>query len=75
MYIAITIQANGWSIQQHQEDGTTIGSAAVYDDTDYQLQRNTELQSYVIQLASREDKAWPVVAAYPYCRTIILPEP
>lgn len=71
MFIVLTISDDNWSFQAYLESGATFGTADVYDNTNYRLDRNENTDSYMIYEANRTDGGFPPFAAYPRNRTIL----
>ena len=71
MYVLLTVTTNDWSFQLKQEDGTDIGSASTFSNTDYRLDRDDSMKAYVIYDAKRIDRAFPPLASYPAERIVI----
>lgn len=71
MYVELTISSTTWSFQLKQEDGTNIGTASAFNNTDHQLDRDETMKAYVIYPGNRNDRAFPPIASYPAERVII----
>lgn len=74
MYTDLTITDDNWSFQRKTEEGNPLGDAIVFNNTDWRLDRNLELQAYVIFEATRTDGGFPPAASFPFFSTFIIPE-
>ena len=72
MYVLLTVSTDNWSFQMKQEDGTNIGTATIFNNTDYRLDRDETMKAYVVYNANRTDRAFPPNASYPADRVVIL---
>jgi hypothetical protein len=65
--IAVNYSPTNYTIQLHEEDGTTIGSADTFDVGDYEIIRDNF--NWEIFVAGSSDKADPVMS-FPRSRTV-----
>lgn len=72
MYVDLRILSSTYSIQLRDEAGAAIGSEITYSNTNYKLVRDTASQTYLILEATRNDTAFPPIAALPFGKTVIV---